>query len=687
MKHSVLFFLVALMSFFTLFETRALTYNQYDVEKLQAFLIQESAVEGKKNWEQLGLNIEPLLDNISKWAPALELSPSWGAFYWQIVGEEYRLDYIYWTEKQLGGTLDLSGCTTLKTLNCGNLYQGSPTSNQLIQLDLSGCSALEDLSCTYLQLETLILSGCSALKVIHCEENKLEELNVSDCSALTDLYCFNNQLAQLDVSGLDKLKYLHCYKNLLEQLNVIGCSSLYYLVCNDNKMVELDASGCETLGTLTCFNNFLEELNVSGCKALSSLSCYNNKLQSLDLKDCVNLFYLYCNNNQLQSLDLSVCTKLNTLYCYTNLLEKLNVSGCTGLASLWCHENAIPFAELPIPNNYLYIYTSQNIIHPEVVDAGSQIDLSHMTMAGGETKIFYNDKEVGSVAPGKESFTVPSDWSGKITLKMTHSVYPSFDLTSPFQYSLEVNPLIVSYHTVALTTAGGIRCDYTAGELVIAEGSHLHLQFLPEDPALTAADVLLLVDGVETSFKDFGSGQYFSYILNPIEQDHSIEIALREYIISLPDIVGATLTPGPGAHSIAYGSSFTFTIDLKDFNDFNDLKVLADGIALTPDETGQAQSLQQYTIDRVTGPVTIAIEGLAPTGNIDFAKDEVSITTVNCQLSIANLTTQAVDVQVYDLRGQLIVSRRVIGSERIPLEAGAYIIRAGNIIRKIMVND
>lgn len=98
----------------------------------------------------------------------------------------------------------------------------------------------------------------------------------------------------------------------------------------------------------------------------------------------------------------------------------------------------------------------------------------------------------------------------------------------PYPYP-EVKETVDTYYTITLSVGEGILLNgLTPGIHSLAEGDHLYLQFLPEDASRTAEDVLLLIDGVEAAFNDFGAGHYFSYILNPITADHTIEIRLRE---------------------------------------------------------------------------------------------------------------------------------------------------------------
>ncbi|WP_277465694.1 hypothetical protein [Parabacteroides sp. PF5-6] len=240
------------------------------------------------------------------------------------------------------------------------------------------------------------------------------------------------------------------------------------------------------------------------------------------------------------------------------------------------------------------------------------------------------------------------------------------------------------YHTIHLEVADGIDLyNFSAGNHQVEDGAHLHLQFLPEDRTLTADDVLFLIDGIETSFNDFGAGNYYSHILNPIEQDHTVLIALREYPVTLTETEGVTYSIGAGTHQVAYGEKFSFSLTLAEGIDPADVHVIANGIEIEPDALRAA--VLTYTIDKVISPITVVIEGTGgTTGNIQ-AGETIRLEIVNCQLSIIN-SGQAIDVNVYSLTGKHVVSLRGLrGSKTLSLEPGIYLVKAGDKVYKVSV--
>ncbi|MDF9831299.1 choice-of-anchor Q domain-containing protein [Parabacteroides sp. PF5-6] len=262
-----------------------------------------------------------------------------------------------------------------------------------------------------------------------------------------------------------------------------------------------------------------------------------------------------------------------------------------------------------------------------------------------------------------------------------------------------------TYHSLTLELAPGIDLyNYTAGTHSIAEGDHLFLQFLPEDPTLTAEDLMLVIDGVDTPFTVPAAGSYYSYILNPVTADHTILIAQREYTVTLPETEGITYNVGAGAHKVAYGAPFSFTLT-GDF-DPAQIHVYHNGQEISPSNLPEGEALRSealpissplgggrvgaslsYTIDRVTGPITITLEGTSPTSNTSLTQG-IRLAIDNGQLTIDNEMATAVDVAVYNVTGQNVVQLRGLrGSKTVALAAGIYFVRAGNQRWKVMVND
>jgi len=244
-----------------------------------------------------------------------------------------------------------------------------------------------------------------------------------------------------------------------------------------------------------------------------------------------------------------------------------------------------------------------------------------------------------------------------------------------------------SYHNITLDVAPGIEMyNLSTGNHQVAEGEHLHLQFLPEDRSLTADDILFLIDGVETEFKVLGENNYYSYTLNPVEADHTILIALKEYTVTLPEVEGITYNVGAGTHQVTYGDKFSFAITLDDTIDPEKVHVYANDIEILPDALRTVTLT--YTIDKVITPVIIVIEGAGEgtVGNIQM-NDAIRLEIVNCQLSIVNSAPTAVDVAVYAVTGQSVVQLRALrGSKTISLQPGIYLVKAADKVYKISVN-
>ena len=193
--------------------------------------------------------------------------------------------------------------------------------SQLTSLDVSGCTALTELYCGDNQLTSLDVSKNIALTELHCSNNQLTSLNVSSCTSLTSLDCSLNQLTSLDVSGYTSLTSLSCIENQLTSLDVSGCTALTELHCSNNQLTRLNVSSSVALTSLYCSDNQLTSLKVSGCTALTELDCERNQLTNLDVSQNLSLHYLYCNNNQLTSLDISHNNELIELYCYYNQIK------------------------------------------------------------------------------------------------------------------------------------------------------------------------------------------------------------------------------------------------------------------------------------------------------------------------------------------------------------------------------
>ena len=299
-------------------------------------------------------------------------------------------------------TLDVSGCSSLTTLNCYN--------NALTSLDVTDCSSLSNLYCQNNKLTTLgalprflrdvnlannnftsltitnkpvlkqlNVSNCKSLTLLDCNSNALTSLDVSGCTSMTRLSCFFNEFTSLPTLP-NSLQDLYCGHNNFTSLTVTGktnlkllnvdeCASLTQLNCYGNALTKLSMLNCSSLSQLNCSDNALATFTVQGCTALAKLNCSNNQFTSLPTLPS-SLQELYCANNMftfltitnkpnLKVLNVNNCNTLDRLDCNDNALTSLSLSGCPALTNVNCNNNQL--AALPtLPSALVLLYCNNN---------------------------------------------------------------------------------------------------------------------------------------------------------------------------------------------------------------------------------------------------------------------------------------------------------------------------------------
>jgi len=298
--------------------------------------------------------------------------------------------------------LDLSGCSTLTSLDCRGAAVEELDLTKLVnltKLSVSSCTQLTSLDLTKLvNLTELSIETCRQLtsldlsKLVNLTELSISSFNQLTSSVLSKLV----NLTKLSVSSCDQLTSLDLTKlvNLTElsikycdQLTSLDLSKLVNLTelsikyCDQlasldlSKLVNLTKLYIEYCGQLASLDLSklvnLTKLSISSCDQLTSLdlsklvnltefyidSC--DQLLSLDLSKCVNLteFSIY-DANQLTSLDFSKLVNLTRLSVEScKQLASIDVSGSKGLSSLKvsdcdsleiirCHTEAVPNLDL-----------------------------------------------------------------------------------------------------------------------------------------------------------------------------------------------------------------------------------------------------------------------------------------------------------------------------------------------------
>ena len=310
---------------------------------------------------------------------------------------------IYWSDRELKGSISFSGLVSLQRVYCKN--------NNLTKLNASNCGQIYVIECDHNELSELSVQGCIELEGLFCDNNALKKVDgLEGCNKLNILDCQENVLTELNISGNTKLAYLNCYGNTISNLNVKGLNlsvfnydnvttvtgwkenisvnendvqALNALITEKNKegatipngiystiytWINMDSTGglrlsgidwtkCNVSGQisfealqylreLTCDYNQLTDIDVSKNANLAVLKCSHNQLSSLNIKNNSKLDELRCEYNNLSDLDTTNNTELWELYADCNELKDLDLSSNTKLRLLDCCSNQLTELDL-----------------------------------------------------------------------------------------------------------------------------------------------------------------------------------------------------------------------------------------------------------------------------------------------------------------------------------------------------
>jgi len=250
----------------------------------------------------------------------------------------------------------------------------------------------------------------------------------------------------------------------------------------------------------------------------------------------------------------------------------------------------------------------------------------------------------------------------------------------PYTSGTTTEPIV--QYTITLEVAPGItNLNHTPGQLIFTTGEHLYLNFSLENPAMTASNILFLVNGTEQPLNSTGNNSY-SYIINPVNSDHTILIALKEYNVTLPEVDGVIFDFSPDENRIEYGKPFTFLVTLAKKINPALFRLFVNGLEIFPNPL--RTTTLTYTIEKVTGPINITVEGAGDPVNNTSVENGIQIYGYGGQLVIETNSPQT--VRVYNLTGRIITQRTLqVGTTKIPLAEGIYIVHVGNLAKSVMV--
>ena len=317
----------------------AATYNETEITKLTAFLLQESADPGVRNYVQLGL---ASINDIN-WSalPGVRWNSSTG-----------YLQEVYWENKRLSGHLNLSDFAGLRYLYCAY--------NDLKSVNIKNASILVVADFYENDLEAIDVTTNPLLNWLRLGFNHIRSVDVSNNPNLSFLCCTGNQVETLQVVNKKLLQTLYCAGNGLQSLDLDNCAKLETVSCDANALTSLQLHNLPNLKSLSCLRNALKELQLTNSPLLESLVCYENELTDLDVSFHHQLTTLNCRNNQLTSLNLKGCERLTSLDCDNNFIDILDVTTLPLLTTLRCRYNNLSFFTLPplteqLNNNYSYM--------------------------------------------------------------------------------------------------------------------------------------------------------------------------------------------------------------------------------------------------------------------------------------------------------------------------------------------
>lgn len=415
----------------------AQTYNAQEVAKLKAFLIQNSAEKGKKNYEQLGVASLDAVD----WKNVSGLK-------WNANG---RVESINWKEKKLGGDLDVSGFTDLLVMHCerNQLQSLNVTgntkmtyldcfNNEFKSIDISTNVNLTRFCCRYNQLTKLDVTHNPKLTFLCSSGNRFEHIDLSNNAELVEFYAANGKLKSIDLSHNPKLKEVALRTNQLTSLDVSNLTKLENLTCYENKLTTFKASGCKSLKLIRAYENKITSLDVSGCTALETLAFYSNNLAELDVSECPNIEFISLMNNGTHTLKLP-----------PNPSDKLRIM---------CERNRFTFSTLPRPS-FLRSYAPQAKV--TLSAPSDKIDLRSEYKLNGVASVFVWTDRGAPVIPEANRdglFSFAESYVGKtLTCTVTTPAYPKLTMTYEVSLTEPVANIIVESE-VAFRTQRELLC-------------------------------------------------------------------------------------------------------------------------------------------------------------------------------------------------------------------------------------
>lgn len=283
-------------------ESKNETYNDYDVEKLRAFLEIEDS-NGVKNGDKIarydGSDYDP--DD-----PA-----SWSCIGWTSEGD---LDHI--------------------------LY----SSINFAEYDEDGYPVSAD----DLLVGILDVSGMNSLVYVNIPCNLIDGIIADDCPSLEEIYCGTNvmwytQCSIISAKRCPSLYYIGADCCMQSSVDIEGSTGIEELfMWGTPNLTDIDLEDCrETIGALEFSESGLTSVDLSNMSNLWAAHFDECPLESILLENNDSYFELSIESTRVEQLDLSDCINLEALFIGYTSIEELDLSACINLQQLFCQQTAI----------------------------------------------------------------------------------------------------------------------------------------------------------------------------------------------------------------------------------------------------------------------------------------------------------------------------------------------------------
>ncbi len=166
------------------------------------------------------------------------------------------------------------------------------------------------------------------------------------------------------------------------------------------------------------------------------------------------------------------------------------------------------------------------------------------------------------------------------------------------------------------------------------------------------------------------------------------EISTSTYTVTIPQVEGISITPLAGIHTVLENASLTITVSALDGYLIDNMGFYVNGTLLQPYSNVDGE--KRFMIASVTKNTEIAILGVTKkddVANPGLSDGLVVYTTSGYIIIENNIASDSQDeVCIYNMVGTLLVKQGLpLGSTRIPMEKGLYLVVIGDKIFKVVI--